>query len=230
MDKILFSERLRERRKEKGYISQRAFAKAYDEKFPPKRKDDSNGSDSGFLGTLKNYESGGAKCNPKLEYVVNICKLLDCSVDYLLGEINTPTHELEFVCDFTGLSLESVAILHELTRKNVKIKSVTYKMLNSLLDWLLLEELSIYCEEYRINKFSDRPVCIQNVQGENVTFLHGGDVSFLLAQNKFKDFLEFMSTTGENHDIQSRCAWSKDFRRLSNEDIAELQIEETTGK
>lgn len=228
MDKILFSERLARRRKEMGYKTQRDFAKAYDTKFPTKKRDESNGSDSGILGTLKNYESGGDKCNPKLQIVVNMCSILDCSVDYLLGAINKPQHEQQFVCEYTGLSLESIETLHELSAKHEALQTVTYGLLNSLLDWFMLEGLAIYCEDYNKNKYLDQTLYVQDKQGNNIGMLYGGDTAYLLVQNKFKDFLDFMGRSSEDevHKYSSRSAWRKEIGKTSISEIAEQLIED----
>lgn len=36
-----------------------------------------------------------------------------CSMEYLLGEVRQSTHDLQFICDYTGLSEEAVRKLHE---------------------------------------------------------------------------------------------------------------------
>lgn len=221
MDKKLFSERLATRRKEKGYATQRDFARAYDIKFPPKRRDETNGSDWGFLGTLKNYESGGDKCNPKLQNVINICALLDCSVDYLLGNISQPKHEQKFVCDYTGLSLDSVITLHQMTQKEDNIKNISYKFLNTVLDWILLDDLAINCENYNQNRFKNKTLYINDDQGQCIGLLYDSDTALLLAQNRFKELLEFMGNSGKEHEFFSHAAYRKELNKFHMDDIAE---------
>lgn len=113
MDNELFRRRLAERRKEKGYKSQKSFADAYNKRFNTGVQIE-DGSCAGILGTLKNYEAAGKKCNPRLEIVSNMCVLLDCSVDYLLGNIDECTHEATNVKNLakaTGLSEQAVELL-----------------------------------------------------------------------------------------------------------------------
>lgn len=102
-DKILFSQRLKERRIACGFTSVKALATAYDSIFnaddPIIKRGD---SDAGILGTLKKYEN--AKCMPSLEKVDNLCKLLDCNIDYLLGKIDHPKHIYEAMNKECGLS------------------------------------------------------------------------------------------------------------------------------
>ena len=107
MDKNLFSNRLADLRKTRGFKTQYALAKAYYEKFPPKRRDDTSGSEgdfSGILVTIKNYENPNKSLSPKLSIVCNLCEILDCDIDYLLGNIDVPRHITQDMMDLTGLS------------------------------------------------------------------------------------------------------------------------------
>lgn len=105
MDKILFSNRMKERRKAAGYRSIKALASVYNVRFR-------NGSasledDSGILGTLKNYENPNYLGVPRLDIVENICELIDCDVDYLLGKIENPKHMYEAMYKEYGISQKS---------------------------------------------------------------------------------------------------------------------------
>lgn len=102
MDKILFSERLKERRKAVGYTSTKAFAAAYNVRY--KNKMANIDDDSGVLGTLKHYENPNHPGIPRLDIVENICEMLDCDVDYLLGKIDLPKHSYEGMYQLFGLS------------------------------------------------------------------------------------------------------------------------------
>lgn len=118
MDKELFSRRLEELRKAKGYSSQYKLAEAYELMFPTKRKVESDGNTGygGILGTIKHYENPNYKeSSPTLEKVDNICTLLECDIDYLTGRIDYQSHDLQFICQYTGLSPQAVELLHYLT-------------------------------------------------------------------------------------------------------------------
>lgn len=122
MNKILFSEKLREQRKKCGYDSIADFAKKYNETFPAQRsdrKEENKGDYSGILGTLKNYENPNKDCKPRLDIVDNLCKLLNCDIDYLLGNIECETHDIQFIHDKTGLSAEAI---EQLIKWNEKAK------------------------------------------------------------------------------------------------------------
>ncbi len=102
MDKILFSKRLKERRKAVGYTSTKAFAAAYNVRYNNKMANIDD--DSGVLGTLKHYENPNHLGIPRLDIVENICEMLDCDVDYLLGKIDLPKHSYEGMYQLFGLS------------------------------------------------------------------------------------------------------------------------------
>lgn len=116
MDKKLFSERLVALRIAKGFKTQYQFAKAYNEKYPTKRRDESGGNDGdfgGIYGTIKNYENANHPASPKLSIVCNMCELLGCDVSFLAGdydETDFPTHK---ICEYTGLSETAIAKLKE---------------------------------------------------------------------------------------------------------------------
>lgn len=121
MNKILFSERLAGRRKECGYKTQYALAEEYNKRFPSSRKnrkEENSGNSSGILGTIKHYENGNYNGSPKLDIVDNLCRILECNVDYLLGNIDCTTHDIQFIRNETGLSEKAIEELHYLTVLN----------------------------------------------------------------------------------------------------------------
>lgn len=108
MDKNLFSENLKKRRKECGFSSAKSFAEAYNNRFL--RGDsglDGNTPYAGILGTIKNYENPKHTGMPRLDIVANMCILLDCDIDYLLGYIESPKHVHETMYKTCGLSQKS---------------------------------------------------------------------------------------------------------------------------
>lgn len=109
MNKTIFSQRLQECRRRK-YSSQQAFADAYMERFgmirQGKKKIDNN-----MFGTIQSWEQG--KSTPTADVLANICKLLDCDADYLLGRIGQQTHDITDAHRYTGLSTAALEQLHE---------------------------------------------------------------------------------------------------------------------
>lgn len=109
MDKILFdketfSKQLVKRRKDCGYSSQQSFASAFNARFRNGNSLDGNNPTSGILGTIKHYEDPKHKSMPRLDIVVEMCQLLDCDIDYLLGKIEEPKHIYQAMRDQCGLS------------------------------------------------------------------------------------------------------------------------------
>lgn len=109
MNITIFTQRLKECRRRK-YSSQQAFADAYMERFgmirQGKKKIDNN-----MFGTIQSWEQG--KSTPSADVLANICELLDCDADYLLGRINQRTHDITDAHRYTGLSPAALEQLHE---------------------------------------------------------------------------------------------------------------------
>ena len=108
MNRNIFILRLKECRKRK-YRSQAAFAEAYVERFGMIRDPDRK-TDNGMFGTVQSWEQG--KSTPTAEVLANICELLECDADYLLGRIDERTHILDKMRKYTGLSAEAIERLH----------------------------------------------------------------------------------------------------------------------
>lgn len=148
MNKILFSERLALRRKECGYNTQYALAEEYNKRFPSSRKnrkEENNRNSSGILGTIKHYENGNYNGSPKLDIVDNLCKILECDVDYLLGNIDCKTHDDQFIHNKTGLSEIAILELRQLHAKTVVFKEDNYDLniINTLIEQLYNKNNSV---------------------------------------------------------------------------------------
>lgn len=148
MNKFLFSERLALRRKECGYNTQYALAEEYNKRFPSSRKnrkEENNKNSSGILGTIKHYENGNYNGSPKLDIVDNLCKILECDVDYLLGNIDCKTHDDQFIHNQTGLSEIAILELRQLHAKTVVFKEDNYDLniINTLIEQLYNKNNSV---------------------------------------------------------------------------------------
>lgn len=148
MNKFLFSERLAHRRKECGYNTQYALAEEYNKRFPSSRKnrkEENSGNSSGILGTIKHYENGNYTGSPKLEIVDNLCKILECDVDYLLGNIECKTHDDQFIHSQTGLSETAILELRQLHAETVVYEKANYDLdiINALIEQLYNKNNSV---------------------------------------------------------------------------------------
>lgn len=104
MDKILFSQRLSCLIKEK-YRTLSAFARAYDAIYNPGALcNAANNPQKGTINTIKKYVSPKSKTIPSLDKIDNMCQLLDCDIDYLLGKIDAPKRIHQEMLDQCGLS------------------------------------------------------------------------------------------------------------------------------
>lgn len=63
--------------------------------------------------TLRTYLSTKSRTLPDVTRLLEICNLLNCDVDYLLGNMPEKTHALALITETTGLSIEAIeAILY----------------------------------------------------------------------------------------------------------------------
>lgn len=136
MDKILFNnavfaERLTTRRKACGYTSKTAFAKAFHSRFRNGDQLAGNTPYSGTYATIKNYENPKYTGSPSLDIVVQICQLLDCDIDYLLGFIDEPKHIYQATKEQFGLSNEATNRLIYWNKRHVNYSGVLNHVLES---------------------------------------------------------------------------------------------------
>lgn len=117
MNTTIFRERLRECRKRK-FSSQQEFADAYMNRFGLIRQGKKT-TDNNMFGTIQSWEQG--KSEPTASVLSNICNLLECDADYLLGRINERTHDINDAQKYTGLSSQALEQLHEY-RENLAVE------------------------------------------------------------------------------------------------------------
>ena len=56
--------------------------------------------------TVMNWEQGLS--NPDLETLMKLAELFDCDLDYLVGRIEAPKHDIQTIHDMTGLSVNAI--------------------------------------------------------------------------------------------------------------------------
>ena len=87
---------LRTARKQAGYKTQEAFAEAL----------------VCSVESVRNWEQG--RTVPEIGTLFQIAELLDCDLDYLIGRIERPTHDLEYISRQLRLSEEAVRKLEKI--------------------------------------------------------------------------------------------------------------------
>jgi len=97
-----FGEKLKEARKKAGYKTQEAFAEAFDCKTE----------------SVRNWEQG--RTFPEIGTLFHLADFLDCDLDYLIGRIDKPTHDLQFITDELRLSEEAVKKLMQLSDRQLQ--------------------------------------------------------------------------------------------------------------
>lgn len=93
---------LKKARKKAGYKTQEDFAKAFHVS----------------IDTVRNWEQGRGV--PEIGTLLYLAEFLDCDLDYLIGRIDKPTHDLQFITDELRLSEEAVEKLMKLSGKQLQ--------------------------------------------------------------------------------------------------------------
>lgn len=73
------------------------------------------------LPTVKKWEQG--KAVPDFGTLCTLCDIFQCSMDYLVAENDLPSHDLQFIHDEIGLTLEGI----------VKLQKYGWKIENTLI-------------------------------------------------------------------------------------------------
>lgn len=98
----VFKKNLKKARKRAGYKTQEAFAEAL-----------------GYsIESVRNWEQG--RTIPEPGTLFRLADFLDCDLDYLIGRIDKPTHDLNFITDSIRLSEEAVEKLMRLSGKQLQ--------------------------------------------------------------------------------------------------------------
>ena len=128
-----FEKGLKRARKLAGYSTQQALADAC-KKSPQ---------------TIMNWEQQG-RAKPSLDDFLSLCDLFGCDADYLLGTIDEKTHDLQFICDQTGLTAEAISRLTDKTNiDHDRIITALNTLLLSTNFLNMLSDLAEYESEYK---------------------------------------------------------------------------------
>ena len=131
MNRIIFTQKLNERRKQLGFNSVQKLANKYNELFTDEYNEKGNPT-SGILGTLKKYCNENDNTVPRIDIVMNLCnkELLDCSLDYLVGKDLCTNKVIQFIHEKTGLSEKAISQIIDVNENDL----LTMLVLNLLLE------------------------------------------------------------------------------------------------
>ena len=131
-----FERGLKRARKNAGYKTQEIFADSVQRS----------------IDTVRNWEQG--KNKPSLDDFMGLCEFLHCDADYLLDNLDVQSHDLDFVCKYTGLSAAAVEKLHAIAcapgRNNNALKyfsDFVSRFCGRFMHKLLLLEQSVFLAE-----------------------------------------------------------------------------------
>lgn len=121
--KQTFGENLRKARKEKcKFKTQEAFAEAF----------------GCNIESVRNWEQG--RTVPETGTLFRLADFLDCDLDYLIGRIDKPTHDIKFISDELRLSEEAVEKLQRIAsrdRANGLSETLSRFIMNDNFEYLL---------------------------------------------------------------------------------------------
>jgi len=90
----------------------------------------------GDIQTIRNWEQG--RSIPSWDTLLKLAEFYGCEIDFLFDEIETETHDLEFICKETGLSADAVKILQKLQQQNDRLRKAFSDISLSCLNDLIL--------------------------------------------------------------------------------------------
>lgn len=108
--------------------------------------------------SLEYYEKGKRK--PDIEVLVKIAEYYKVSTDYLLGLSNAQTvdKDIQFICDYTGLSEKAVNMLVKLNQewnvadcKPINVQHLVNVFVNGFIEDGILSYLSLYSNRILLN-------------------------------------------------------------------------------
>lgn len=90
--------------------------------------------------TVRNWEQG--RNVPEMDTIIKLCEYFECDIDYLFNRLENKTHDLQFVCDYTGLTEEAVRALHYQNKATNRIEML--KTLSYLIEQSYQERTELY--------------------------------------------------------------------------------------
>lgn len=63
--------------------------------------------------TLNNYEDPLNESVPDMKNLIKYCNYFKCDMDYLFGKLDNKTHDIDFICEYTGLNEIAIDLLHD---------------------------------------------------------------------------------------------------------------------
>ena len=150
--------------------------------------------------TYRSWEKG--KTSPAAADLLALSELYHVSADYLLGFIEEKNHDLKFICEYTGLSEESVIVLHDMPKWSVESDSW-----NNDIDYFISvcgDEFAALLNEMRFNRSR---AALEVSDGSNF----GGKTKNINLKNKLNlstyQFLDYCNEIPDKlYDIQAALA------------------------
>ena len=106
---------------------------------------------------VKSWESETRPVLPRLDNLLAMCKLFNCDLDYLVGNIEEPTHDIAFIHSVTGLSTAAIKKLQTYKHGSAEIIMISKIIEHDDLDYLLnrINQLIFKNTRAEVKKYHD---------------------------------------------------------------------------
>lgn len=105
--------------------------------------------------TISSYINGNTY--PKVEELTKIAKYFNVSTDYLCGltEAKTNNKDIQFICDYTGLSYEAVKSLTFSRTMGIDDNMDIFKAIREFIDFFIINSSTNYALSYAVNELKN---------------------------------------------------------------------------
>ena len=110
--------------------------------------------------SVQNWEQG--RTLPEYATLFQLTEILGCNMDYLFGNIECRTHDLQFIHEKTGLSEKAISSLIEWNDTGLPINRIN---LSRLMEHPRFPEMMEYMTEYAFSRRIEKHA-LQNKKGE----------------------------------------------------------------
>lgn len=157
---------------------------------------------------------------PKIERLIEMSKIFGVTVDYLIGNTDTPTmdNDIRLICDYTGLSSDFVEMLHEHNDTIELEKLVKSEFIRDLFSdtpenkEIFNDILQAIKSAYAINKMDKLTLREKRHTGENEWI----DILYSLYESKISNFTDIATDNLYTFIIHNIDKWSANIYKKSN--------------
>ena len=108
--------------------------------------------------------------------ILSLCNALECDLDYFFTDMECPTHDIQFIHDYIGISKEAINELHRLTTfpaGGSRLAIIDYLLCNTDFSTVLTEKIIDYYKKYNRfesgkKKYFEEGKILKDLVGDNI--------------------------------------------------------------